>query len=186
MLIPDILRQVSGEISEAACYELETLVKGLPSDALVLDLLPGYGRSTVVLSTAILTHGKSAKILAVDTHIRNPRSARAFEEGTFSVFRASLRTFLCQSPVIPILSPLDQVESFLSKRSINLAVVQVPRDNPEPQHTLALQMKLASYTLRAGGFIAVVQSEHDLFLHKGFEKVDKYTALNVFKLTKGE
>lgn len=185
-MLADILRQVSGEVPEDACVELDTLVKGLPDKSLVLDLLPGHGRSSVVLASAMRRYGKDAHILAIDTHIRNPRSNRAFEEGTFSVFQASKRTFTCAEYIIPVLSPLNVVESFLTKRSANLVVVQVPRGDSDPIGTLGIALKLAAYTIRSGGFIAICPGTPDIILPQEFDRVDKYTALAVFKATKGD
>lgn len=153
-MLSDILRNVRGNLSEDQCNLLARLVEDLSPGETILDLYPGEGKSTVVLSSALGT--KRGKIYSIDTHILNPRSDRGVEEGSLKTFLANLRTFRAGASVIPIIASVDAVSGLLNKKSVNLVVVQIPTEHIDAGGLLRACIQTGQYTLRKGGKIAVL------------------------------
>lgn len=181
-MIDNILRHVPGTLSAASCLTLCKLVKGVAKDSLILDLSPGEGRSTVVLGTAVEWYDKAeAAIVAVDSHITNPASDRPFEEGTLMRMLTHLRTFRVLKRVIPLVKGPGAVSLLLNKKSVNLAVVQVPTAHVDFRQALETGIGEAQFAIRKGGKIVVICSND---VNRGdFEKVTDTLFAADFKLS---
>lgn len=150
----DITRNVRGALSLEQCDIIAALAAKVPAKGSILDICPGEGRSTVVLSTHI-GPTKGICIYSVDTHITDPRSERALTEGTLNPFLSNLRTYQCMAPVVPVLAPPSRAVLMLNKRSVNLCVVQVPASHIDPAEGLRAGIEAAQHVVRKDGRVVV-------------------------------
>ncbi len=151
-----IFRMVSGRLSISTCHLLSDLVEELPDAGVVLDLYCNEGLSTVVLASSMDYYGKSqATVIAVDTHITNPRSDTPHEDGTIMKHLKNLRSFRVLHRVTPIVTSVSFIYKLLNKRSVNLVVVQVPVNSATMMDSLLPEIQLGQEVIRNGGKIVV-------------------------------
>jgi hypothetical protein len=104
---------------------------------------------------ALALEGQSdAKIIAVDTHITDLRSASPYEDGTIMKFLRHLQHYKAMSRVVPMLMPTGSVLQVLSKRCANLVVVQAPVYHGDLS-AIGQGVSVAMDAVRRGGKIAV-------------------------------
>lgn len=189
-----ILSKVPGSISRETCEVLTERAAAVPDDGLILDLCPGAGRSTVVLSTSLETEeNTSAKVLAVDTHITNPLSSTPQEDGTLGQFFHNLRQFRVLHRVTPIVDSIGVIPQIFNKRSANLVVVQCPLAILNVDDTMHLAIEVAQFSVRKNGKIIVICpgsvdfSDFSRFVSsrftEGFDLVSKTDQVLVYEFT---
>lgn len=158
--VQNVLRTVRGRLSFNMCEILWALVQSLPEDALILDICPGDGQSTVILAKAAEAGNKAGiRVVAVDSHITDPLSQRPHETGTLLNFLAHLRLFNVTGRVTALVAAPSIISVLLNKRSINLALVQVPTSHLDYGEALYLGIQQAQFAIRKGGVIVVPGSD---------------------------
>jgi hypothetical protein len=93
-------------------------------------------------------------IIAVDTHITNPKSASPYEDGTIMRFLRHLYNYGFSHRVVPMLMAADSATQVLSKRCANLVVVQAPETRVDLS-TISQGIETAKDAVRRGGRIIV-------------------------------
>lgn len=140
--IDSIVRQVEGNLTYEDCATLWEIVEELPSEAIILDINAGGGRSTVLLSKAL--QGSPATILSLT------------DNKSFNGHTHHRSSFGCGSEVVPILAGIDHLKPVLNKRSANLIVLQLPPHNDDNLSTIERLAPFLSATVRSGGSIVVI------------------------------
>ena len=164
-MIDDVRRNVPGALSDDACRILYNLIEhDLPKDGVILDLNCGEGRSTIVAARALnMTDKPEAQILALDTHITDPRSGTPHEDGTLMPFLRYLRMFKVMARVFPLVAPPSAVSRLLNKKCANIVLVQNPS---------SAVIAEAQFAIRKGGHIVVFVAWPEFPLDQFFPETD--------------
>jgi len=150
------VRLIRSNLSLAACQEIFELAKEVPKDGSVFDLHPGEGLSTVVAALGIQSSDfTGTSVVSVDSHIVNPLSSRAIEEGSLMSYMAHLRQFGVMGKVCPVLFDVGSLSKVFPKKSASLVVVQVPDDNIDFNLALTSAIHQALHILRTKGKVIV-------------------------------
>lgn len=155
MIRASFLNRVSGAIPQDVCEQLAQQACIVPKDGVILDIECGEGRSTLSMALALdSTERDGIKIIAVDTHVTNPRSTAPYEDGTIMRFLKHLQTYGVMHRVVPVLMPSSSVIQVLSKRCANMVVVQAP-ENHSDLSAIGQNLETAKDAVRRGGKIVV-------------------------------
>jgi hypothetical protein len=152
-----ILSKVGGSITRVGLQELVLRANEVPEVGLVLDLSPGEGRSSIAIATALEEcDNNSAKVISVDTHVTNPLSKTAQEEGTLALFFRHAREFRVLHRITTIVDSIGVIPQIFNKRSANLVVVQVSALTLNIEDGLDLAIKVAQFAVRRSGRIIII------------------------------
>jgi len=155
MIKASFLNRVGGAIPQDVCEILAQQACTVPKDGVILDLECGEGRSTLSMALALdSTERDGIKIIAVDTHITNPRSTSPYEDGTIMRFLRHLQSYGVMHRVVPVLMPSCSVIQVLSKRCANMVVVQAP-ENHADLSAIGQGIETAKDAVRRGGRLVV-------------------------------
>ena len=179
MVSASFLNRVGGNLSQQGCEILAQAVLTVPEDGVILDLNCGEGRATLSMALSLDNVGRGGvSILAIDTHVIDPKSSTPHEDGTILKFLQNLRSYRALHRVVPMVMPVSKVTKVLNRKCANMVVVQAPVCDLT---IVSQSVEIAQFALRAKGSIAVCLPSSNASIWDGLRTVfpeSDYTLLH--------
>jgi hypothetical protein len=153
MISASFLNQVGGTLSQQGCETIAKAALTVPDEGVILDINCGEGRSTLSMALALDTVERDGvSILAIDTHVIDPKSSTPHEDGTILKFLKNLRNYRALHRVVPMVMPVSKVRQVLNRKCANMVIIQAPVSDLT---SISQDIEIAKFALRAKGIIVV-------------------------------
>lgn len=171
-VLADVVNMVSGDIPLEQCEALYDIARELPEEAVILDLFPGRGRSSIVSALGMRDANLNGSLFALDPHL-------PYKDGSLGPFLESINRYSLAGAIVPIIGQLSAVTKVLNKKSANLVIVQVPKHAGFIDDFLSSSLEAARYVLRVKGRIIFFFHEPSIA-----ETFDNLAGIHDFEETK--